>query len=77
MVEYVHIQAHSASVAVGDRVRAGQVLCRSGDVGFCPEPHLHIEAHAARTPEAPSIPIAWQDGNGAWYYPEAGKSYPL
>lgn len=33
----------SCLVSVGDRVVTGQVLCHSGDVGFVPSPHLHIQ----------------------------------
>ena len=36
-----------------------QVLCESGDAGFCPVPHLHIEAHASSGRAAPSIPLAF------------------
>ncbi|KAL3916580.1 MAG: hypothetical protein SGPRY_006759, partial [Prymnesium sp.] len=43
-IEYVHIRANSATVRVGERVRRGQKLCESGDAGFCPTPHLHIQA---------------------------------
>ena len=28
-------------------VRGGDAVCRSGSVGFSPEPHLHLEAHPA------------------------------
>jgi biotin carboxyl carrier protein len=75
VVEYVHISAGSARVKVGDRVEAGQVLCLSGDVGFCPSPHLHIEAHTSAEPKAASIPMGWRDAHGV-YFPTAGSSYP-
>lgn len=75
VVEYVHIAAGSAAVRVGDRVEAGQVLCVSGDVGFCPAPHLHIEAHASAEPGAASIPMGWRDSRGV-YFPAAGSAYP-
>ena len=39
-----------------------QVLCESGDAGFCPVPHLHIEAHASPGRAAPSIPLAFGGG---------------
>ena len=47
--EYVHIRGGSAVVAVGQRVVAGQQLCESGDVGFCPTPHLHLQLHDSVT----------------------------
>ena len=62
-IEYVHVRAHSARVGAGERVRRGQVLCESGDAGFCPVPHLHIEAHASPGRAAPSIPLAFGGGS--------------
>jgi murein DD-endopeptidase MepM/ murein hydrolase activator NlpD len=59
-VEYVHIQQHSACVAVGDTVKAGDVLCKSGAVGFCPTPHLHIQMHDSKDPKAPTIKFAFR-----------------
>eukprot|EP00906_Rhabdomonas_costata_P013256 RCo019053 len=35
-VDFVHVMQGSAAVRVGEKVRPGQVLCLSGDVGFCP-----------------------------------------
>jgi len=49
-VEYVHVAAKSAIVAVGDVVRRGQKICESGSVGFSPEPHLHFTAFRSRDP---------------------------
>ena len=69
------VQAESAVVAVGDRVYAGQLLCLSGDAGFCPVPHLHIEAHTSREPGAPSIPLCWQNEEGDSIIPKAGERY--
>ena len=69
--EYVHVKKDSFRVQLGDRVRKGDVLCESGAVGFCPEPHLHFEIHRSREPGADSVPITWQ---GTPFV--AGKSYP-
>ena len=35
-VEYVHIAARSCRVKEGDLVAGGDVICETGDVGFCP-----------------------------------------
>ena len=56
-VEYVHVAARSACVAVGDRVRRGQKICASGSVGFSPEPHLHFTAFRSRDPAAPTVRV--------------------
>lgn len=56
-VEYVHIKANSVQVQIGDTVTLGQHLCDSGDVGFCPRPHLHIQMHSSSRKDAPTIPF--------------------
>jgi len=60
--EYVHIKKDSFMVSVGDSVACGQVICSSGDVGFCPEPHLHFEVHVSKEPGAVSVPLVSKDG---------------
>ena len=71
--EYVHIAAGSVCVAMGERVRAGQQICASGDVGFCPEPHLHFCVYASDDKDAPTIPFALRDSaSGEAYVPVAG-----
>eukprot|EP00976_Prorocentrum_cordatum_P076348 1182268-Prorocentrum_minimum.AAC.4 len=52
----------------------GQV-CETGDVGFCPEPHLHMQMHTSRAPEAPTIKFALTAADGSSYFPEANKYY--
>lgn len=56
-VEYVHIHKEGVLVAVGDEVQRGQVICQSGEAGFCPEPHLHLQVQRGREPDAASVPI--------------------
>ena len=75
--EYVHVQAGSACVEAGDRVVAGQRLCLSGDVGFCPRPHLHLQMHESSDQSAPTVKFAFLrgDGSGEHYFPEAGRYY--
>lgn len=70
---YVHVAAESAAVAVGDRVSAGDVLCASGAVGFCPEPHLHIELHLDGAKDAPSVPFSLRRRRGPPAVPAAGE----
>ena len=71
--EYVHIRGGSATVAVGDRVEEGQQLCESGDVGFCPTPHLHLQLHASVDDAAPTIPFAFRSATGGAEVPVAGE----
>eukprot|EP00930_Biecheleria_cincta_P020737 TRINITY_DN15524_c0_g1_i1.p1 TRINITY_DN15524_c0_g1~~TRINITY_DN15524_c0_g1_i1.p1 ORF type:complete len:365 (-),score=51.01 TRINITY_DN15524_c0_g1_i1:318-1412(-) len=76
LAEYVHIQAGSASqrVSVGDTVRRGQQLCCSGDIGFCPTPHLHLEVHLEAGPTSPSVAFGFA-GDGDAFSCEEGKWY--
>jgi len=56
-VEYVHIQANSSFVRVGERVKKGQIIALSGRAGFCPEPHLHVQAVLSQAEDAKTIPF--------------------
>ena len=62
-LEYVHIQSGSICVKPGDRVTRGQVICRSGGVGFSPEPHLHFSAFRSDDPTAPTVRV-WFEARG-------------
>ncbi|CAM9668353.1 unnamed protein product [Discosporangium mesarthrocarpum] len=75
LAEYVHILSGSATVCPGDRVEAGQPLCRSGDVGFCPTPHLHLQLQCGEADSAPTVRFALLDCDGKPYFPEAGGWY--
>lgn len=76
VAEYVHVLPGSARVQVGEAVRRGQVICESGDIGFAPEPHLHIELHRKGEREGgPSVPLRFAAmGEGA-FVPVAGRWY--
>ena len=58
-VEYVHILHTGVCVAVGQVVEAGDVIGKSGEAGFCPEPHLHIQIQHSIADDAPSVPITF------------------
>ena len=83
VIVYVHIQPHSALVCLGDTVAAGQQLCLSGDIGFSPEPHVHIEAHRSvdGLSWGPSVPLFLLDSSSSFdatptpYIPVAGRYY--
>ena len=84
-VEYVHILSGSACVAISEHVSKGQPLCRTGRAGFCPTPHLHLEAHrhGLQSDASPSDPIALEalhavhqgHSASAAYVPVAGCWY--
>ncbi|CAE7350407.1 unnamed protein product [Symbiodinium natans] len=72
IVEYLHTLAETARVQVGEMVRRGQVLCESGDIGFAPEPHLHVELHSAADPDGSSLPLHFGRER---FVPVAGRWY--
>ena len=59
-IEYVHIQTNSCVVKVGDSVKRGQFICRSGSVGFSPEPHLHMAAYRSDGADAATVRVRFR-----------------
>lgn len=43
LATYAHLQTNQVAVRPGQRVRAGDVLGRSGNTGWSTQPHLHFE----------------------------------
>jgi len=74
VIDYVHIAPGSAVVQNGSVVKAGDVICLAGRVGFAPEPHLHLEIHAANDLKGPSIPFCFHDAKQP-FLPIAGNYY--
>lgn len=70
--EYVHIHHEGVLVQEGDVVARGQVICQSGEAGFCPEPHLHLQLSRSRSADAASVPLRF-GGEPI----TAGTHYPL
>jgi len=59
---YAHLRPGSLKVAVGDRVRVGQVLAELGGSGNSTEPHLHF--HLCNGPDAlhcAGLPVAFDN----------------
>ena len=74
-VEYVHINTGSSKVKPGDRVKAGDVICESGAIGFCPTPHLHIQYQLSADPTAVTAPFLMQFKHGETFIPKSGCFY--
>jgi murein DD-endopeptidase MepM/ murein hydrolase activator NlpD len=51
-VLYAHLQPHSATVRIGDRVRRGQAIAKLGNTGSSSAPHLHFQVMDAPSPSA-------------------------
>lgn len=71
----MHIKPNSVQLAVGERVKRGEKICESGEAGFCPEPHLHIQMHTSQDKNAETVKFSLLDSNGDSYFPQAGKLY--
>jgi Peptidase family M23 len=57
---YGHIRQGGSLVRVGQRVKQGDVICESGNVGYSLSPHLHF--HVGRGDE--TIPVSFADVAG-------------
>jgi murein DD-endopeptidase MepM/ murein hydrolase activator NlpD len=76
-IEYVHIQSKSCIVQAGDHVIKGQLLCKSGSVGFSPTPHLHLGAYRSGEDGAASVRVRFQcfGKDGESFFPVTGGWY--
>lgn len=70
MAVYAHLQPDSVSVAVGRRVRAGQVIGRAGNTGFSSGPHLHFAVQINAGMQLESIPFRMLGPSGPVQIPQ-------
>jgi murein DD-endopeptidase MepM/ murein hydrolase activator NlpD len=73
MALYAHLQLASVIVRPGARVRAGQLLARSGNTGFSSGPHLHFAIQQNVGMKLVSLPFEFRQANGSSAPPREGR----
>jgi murein DD-endopeptidase MepM/ murein hydrolase activator NlpD len=74
--EYFHLQRGSVQVRVGERVRRGELLARSGNTGYSTAPHLHFGVYRTeRDGRTQSVAVRFQTRVGALAMPRTGARY--
>ncbi len=62
--EYTHIEKNGSKVKVGDRVKQGQIIASSGNVGFSSGPHLHVVVFLPRFDDRLTLKTKFLVGDG-------------
>ena len=70
--DYAHLLQGTITVKPGDRVRAVQVIGRSGTSGFSTGPHLHFVIRRNTGMDFKSLPFQFKLADGSLFTPKAG-----
>lgn len=74
--EYFHLQRSSVQVRVGEQVRRGELLARSGNTGYSTAPHLHFGVYRTeRDGRTQSVAVRFQTRVGSLAMPRTGARY--
>ncbi len=76
IAQYVHLRHLGAEVAVGDRIRTGELIGYSGNTGFSTGPHLHFEVFSLNKDlTRRTIPITFQTARRGVVHLQEGLYY--
>ena len=74
--EYYHLARNSVAVALGEHVRRGQLIARSGNTGYSNAPHLHFGVYRTeRDGRTQSVPVRFLTDAGIIDAPRMGARY--
>lgn len=62
--EYSHIKQNGSKVKPGDKVKQGEVIGYSGNVGWSTGPHLHLVVYLQKLKEREALETKFKTGNG-------------
>ena len=73
MAIYAHLDLASVIVRPGSRIRAGQLIARSGNTGFSTGPHLHFAIQQNIGMQLVSVPFMFRTPEGTSEEPQARR----
>jgi len=62
--EYAHIKKEGAMVKRGDEIKKGQVIAKSGNVGYSSGPHLHFQVFFQKLKSRTTLKTKFKINNG-------------
>ena len=76
LASYVHLQQNGAEVEIGQQVRAGERIGRSGNTGNSSGPHLHFDVQVPnKQAKLISVPVVFSSLKEEVKKPEVGEYY--